>query len=178
MTRKSLVLLIAITAVLAVGVFTVMAQDDEDTPPFGRGWRGHHGAMLGQGVHARMMLGEGQPMHATIAEALGIDTETLFAELRSGSTLAEIAEAQGVELQSVYGTVLARAEAHLSALVEAGRITQEQADARLALMQTHITEMPMLSGGGLGPCWDGDGEVGMGQMHRGRGMMMGRGGNN
>lgn len=176
MTRKSLVLLIAIAAVLAVGVFTVMAQDDEDTPPFGRGWRGHHGAMNGFGPGA--MWSDGQPMHTIIAGALGIDVDTLFAELRSGQTLAEIAEAQDVELQIVYDAVLARADAHLSTLVEAGRITQEQADARLALMQTHIAEMPMLSGDGLGPCWDGDGEVGMGQMHRGRGMMMGRGWNN
>jgi hypothetical protein len=179
MARKSLIILIAVTAVLAVGVFTVMAQDgDDNSPPFGLMRGGHHGAMMGEGIRARIMLGEGQAMHVTIAEALGIDTDTLFAELRAGKTLAEIAEALNVELQTVYDAVLARTETHLSTLIEAGRITQEQADARLALMQAHIAEMPMLSGGGLGPCWENGGAAGMSRMQHGRGMMMGRGWNN
>lgn len=69
-----------------------------------------------------------------------------LAEFRAGLTLDEIAESQGIVLQSVYDAVPGRTETHLYTLVEAGRITQDQADARLALMQTHITEIRMQHG--------------------------------
>jgi hypothetical protein len=174
MTRKSILILVALVALLAIGAFTVMAQEgDGTTPPFGRGMmQGRHGAMMGGGFGYGLGLGDGQPMIVTAAEVLGLEPDSLFDALHNGQTLTEIAEAQGVELQSVYDAVLAQAEEHVAALVEAGSITQEQAGEHLAWVGEHLAEMPMLSGAGYGPCMDGEGGFGGGMMGRG---MHGRG---
>jgi hypothetical protein len=66
------------------------------------------------------------------AGALGIEPAELLTELRSGSTLHEVATAQGVGYDAVSKAILDAAKADLDALVAAGRITQERADARLA----------------------------------------------
>lgn len=66
------------------------------------------------------------------AKALNLTPEQLFAQLHAGKTLSEIAEAQGVELQTVYDAVkAAQIEAMKSAIQQAvtdGKLTQEQAD--------------------------------------------------
>lgn len=160
MTRKSLIIFTAVIALVAVGVFTVMAQDDDDaTPPFGMMWGGHGGMMHG-GIG--MGWANHDTMMATVAEALGLEPEALVDALHNGQTLTEIAEEQGVELQTVYDAMLTQAEEHMTALVDAGTITQEQADEHLTWMQEHVAEMPMFSGGGFGP-------------HMGHHGMMGRG---
>jgi hypothetical protein len=67
-----------------------------------------------------------------IAKALNLTPTQLFEELHSGKTLAEIAEAQGVELSKVQEALqTARIQAMKDAIakaVEDGKITQEQAD--------------------------------------------------
>lgn len=183
MTRKSLILLFAVAALIVGGAFAVMAQDDGDNPtPFGPGWMHHqgdgglrpgmmhgHGMMgvMGRGFGPGMMWGDGEPMMLTVAEALGLEPEDFYTALRDGQTLAEIAEAQGVELEAIYDAALAHAEEHLAQLVEAGTITQEQADEHLAWMRENIAEMPMFSGSGFGPCLDGQAGFGSGMMGRG-----------
>jgi len=66
------------------------------------------------------------------AESLGLTPEELFAELHAGQSLADIAEAQGVDLEAVHEAMkAARVEAMKQAIeqaVEEGRLTQEQAD--------------------------------------------------
>ena len=66
------------------------------------------------------------------AGALGLTPEEFFAELHAGKTLAEIAEAQGVELQAVRDAVnAARTEEMKAAIqraVEDGRMSQAEAD--------------------------------------------------
>ena len=68
----------------------------------------------------------------TVAEALGLTPEELFAELHEGKNLSEIAEEQGVELEEVREAVnAARVEAKKEAIeqaVEDGRLSREQAD--------------------------------------------------
>jgi len=176
MTRKSLIILVAIVALIAGSAFAVMAQDDGDNPtPFGPGWMhaenfGHgmmrgHGmmGMMGDGFGPGMMWGDGEPMMLTVAEALGLEPDAFYIALSDGQTLAEIAEAQGVELAAVYDAALAHAEEHLAQLVEAGTITQEQADEHLAWMRENIAEMPMFAGEGL--CMGGHGTGMMGHGH-------------
>lgn len=159
MTRKALIVLVAMVALIAGNAFVVMAQDDGDNPtPFGPGWMHGHG-MMG------MMSGDGEPMMLTVAEALGLEPDAFYTALRDGQTLAEIAEAQGVELEAVYDAALAHAEEHLAQLVEAGTITQEQADEHLAWMRENIAEMPMFAGEGFGPCMGGHGSGMMGHGH-------------
>ena len=150
------------------------AQDDDNPLPFGPGWMHNWsnqafgpGMMYGHG----MMWGDGEPMMYTVAEALGLEPEDFFATLRDGQTLAEIAEAQGVELEAVYEAITTQADEHLSALFESETITQEQADAHLTWMRDNIAEMPMFSGGGFGLHMGGQhGGFGPGMMRHGHGM--------
>jgi hypothetical protein len=91
------VIVIAV-ALLLVGTLTVAAQG-----PLGGGM-GRVGGMIDRlGAMARM--GRGMGLSAAngeaIAEALGLTTDELRAQLRDGATLAALAEAKGVELQTL-----------------------------------------------------------------------------
>lgn len=185
MSRKTLIALIALVALLVAGVLVAGAQDtdtSDTTPPYGYGMMrgGHFGPMMGGGFGPGMMFGEGQPMIATVADALDLDATTLLSELNAGKTLAAVAEEQGVEMQAIYDAVLAQAAAHMSALVEAGTITTEQMAARLSFMQENIAEMPFLSGEFGACCLGSQNRFGPGGMHGmrgGHGRMMGQGWN-
>ena len=178
---KTLTLVAAIVAVVVLGAATVFAQDSTDPvlPPCLTG-DGNYGMgmMGGRGIHMGWD-GDTRPMFSAIAEALGIDTATLSSELQSGTTVAELAEEYGVDLASLTTTAHAAMQEHLSELVAAGLLTQEQADARLSYMQERWEQMPMLNGGlGMGMMngWNG-GHHGRGMGGRGSGRgMMGRGG--
>lgn len=169
--RNLFIILTALVALLAIGAPGILAQEagTDDTPPFGP--MGMMRGGMGMMYQNRM----GSEMHTALAEALGVDVETLFAELRSGKTLAELAEEKSVDLQAVYDAALGEVTEHLNAAVEAGFLTQAQADARLAQMTEHIGEMPMFGAGGTGLCPMCDGMMGMGRHGRHHGGRMGRG---
>jgi len=135
MTKKRLILLASVALVVLLlaglaGAALVFAQEPTPTVPFGRhgGW-GRGG--LGPGGFG--WAGGGQwTMFDKAAEALGLTPEGLFTELHAGKSLAEIAEAKSVDVQTVYDAMnAARAEAEKQAIqqaVEDGRISQEQAN--------------------------------------------------
>jgi hypothetical protein len=66
------------------------------------------------------------------AAALKLTPTQLFEQLHSGKTLAQVAQAQGVDLKTVQQAIrsaqVASAEQALARAVAAGRITQAQAD--------------------------------------------------
>jgi len=112
----------------------------------------------------------------TVAEALGLETDALLDELQAGKTVAEIAEAQGVALADVIDAVIAAAEEKLAAAVEAGTLTQAQADAQLALLRANLdvqltTSLPLAGRPFDDRPFDGRGRGGMGM--RGHGFMGG-----
>lgn len=166
--RMAMIALSIVALLIVASAFSAFAQDTGETPvpPFG---------MMGGGFRHGMMFGglNGDSMWSSVAESLGIDLQTLSAELQAGKTLAEIAQEQGVDVQTLYDNMLATATAHMSAMVAAGVITQEEADTHLAWMRENIDQMPMLSGAGVDNCPMG----GMGMMGTyGHGYgMMGRG---
>jgi len=149
-------------AVLAFGAVTAYAQGP------GRGNRpfGMHGGMMGGGHHGMMrgggMMMGNNPMLATAAEALGLETDALLDALRSGKNLLEIAEEQGVETADLQAALLTGMQEHAAYMVENGYLSQEDADEMLAYMTENMTEhlSYMFSGGGMGwgssshPCWD------------------------
>ena len=146
MLRKSFVLVLALVVLVSTSVFVAAAQTGAADPtPFSPGWM-HHSGETGFG-HG-MMGNVDHDGFAIVAEALGLEPAALVEALQSGQTLAEIADAQGVELQTIYAAMLAGAEAHMTQLVEAGDLTQEQADEHLAYVRDHIADMPMFSGEG------------------------------
>jgi predicted DNA-binding protein YlxM (UPF0122 family) len=134
------------------GVIPAIAQEVADEgPPFGV-WHGG-----GMGMHGH---GPGGPGLDTVAEVLGMTPEDLRAQLQAGKTLAEIAEAQGVDPQAVCDALHALAEERLQQAVADGQLTQEQADQMLERMAEHEGDCLLDAGSPFG-------------MRHGRGMGMG-----
>ena len=130
-------LIVLLLAGLAGAAF-VFAQEPTPPVPFGK----HGGGWGGFGLRGRgfgWARGGMWTMFDAAAEALGLTPEELFAELRAGKSPAEIAEAKGVDVQTVYDAMnAARGEAMKQALqqaVEDGRLTQEQADQMIERLE-------------------------------------------
>ena len=83
---------------------------------------------------------------AVAATALGISEADLVAELQAGKSIANVASAKGVDLDKVIDALYADLKAHIDAHVAEGKLTQEQADARLADAKTRITTMVNTAG--------------------------------
>lgn len=62
------------------------------------------------------------------AEALGLTTDELKAQLQDGKTLAEIATDQGVDRQALVDALVASATERIDQAVANGKVTQEKAD--------------------------------------------------
>jgi len=78
--------------------------------------RGGHGAAFGEDV----------------AEVLGLTTEELRSRLGEGQTLADIARAEGVDVQAVVDAIVAAQKERLDQAVANGDLTEEEADQRAA----------------------------------------------
>ena len=72
------------------------------------------------------------------AEAIGITSEELRTALRDGSTIAEVAEANDVDVQAVVDAMVAAAEARLDQAVEDGRLTEAEAEEKAADLAERI----------------------------------------
>ncbi|HEV7586363.1 MAG TPA: hypothetical protein VGO14_11350 [Solirubrobacteraceae bacterium] len=74
------------------------------------------------------------------ARYLGLRPAQLARELRSGKTLAQIAGAtSGKSVAGLIDAIVAARKPALTARVAAGRLTQAQADARLARLRSRVT---------------------------------------
>ena len=69
---------------------------------------------------------------AAAADALGIEPSELRQQMRDGASLADIAESQEVDYDTVKDAVLEATQEDLDAAVEAGRLTEARAAALLA----------------------------------------------
>ena len=135
----------SLTQAQADEVATTLAEARPDG--FGRGGHG--------GGHVDM---------AAAAEALGITPEELRTQTQAGQTLADIAEAEGVAEAELVDALVAAAKTRLAEAVTAGRLTQADADARAADLESRITDsLDELCGpGGGGPGGGGPGGRGPG----------------
>jgi hypothetical protein len=75
-----------------------------------------------------------------LTELLGIEASELHEQLRSGSTLAEVAAANGVEASALTDALVTQAEERINGAVEAERITAEEAAEKLAELETRIAD--------------------------------------
>ena len=73
------------------------------------------------------------------AEAIGIEPAALREAIQGGQTIAEVAAANGVDAATVVDAMVADAEERIATAVSEGRITQEQADERLATLEERMT---------------------------------------
>lgn len=107
--------------------------------------RGDHGARpdLGEGRGPGGRRGPGGPGAdgEVVAELLGIDAQQLREELRAGSSIADVAVANDVDVQTVIDALVEDAQAHLELAVENGRLTEDEAAARMADLTERITAM-------------------------------------
>ncbi|CAN5826535.1 hypothetical protein BH10CHL1_BH10CHL1_07000 [soil metagenome] len=78
---------------------------------------------------------------ATIAKALGISESDLTTAIKSGKTVADIATEKGVALSTVVDAVVAEQTTTLAKAVTDGKITQAQADERIAKLKTDLPTM-------------------------------------
>jgi hypothetical protein len=86
------------------------------------------------------------------ASQLGISQQELVARLMTnGSLIADELKAAGIDPQTVADTFVASRAERLSAAVAAGRITQEQADAQLAIAKSMTVARLMQPFTPLGP---------------------------
>jgi polyhydroxyalkanoate synthesis regulator phasin len=77
----------------------------------------------------------------TAAEALGMTEDELREALDAdGATLARVAEAQDVAVDTLVDALVAEAETRLDEAVADGRLTQEQADERRSGLEEAVTE--------------------------------------
>jgi hypothetical protein len=81
-----------------------------------------------------------RPGLATIMTVLDLTEDELKAARESGTTLAELAEQQGVEVSTLIDALVAEAEEHVAEHVADGDLTQEEADERLAEIEQRITD--------------------------------------
>lgn len=76
----------------------------------------------------------------TAAEAIGIEEADLKAALQDGDSIADVAEANGVNVDDVIDAMVDAKTERIAEKVEAERITQEQADEKLAELEDKITD--------------------------------------
>ena len=87
------------------------------------------------GASARGMSGPGNSLVAVAAAELDLTVEQLVDELEAGKTIADVATAKGVALETIVEAYIAPRAEFLAELVSDGRITQEKADETLAHMR-------------------------------------------
>jgi hypothetical protein len=78
---------------------------------------------------------------AAIASVLKLTEAELKTQVQSGKTLAQIATAQSVSVQSVINVLVADMQAHIAEELASGEITQAQADTKLASLTAKVTDM-------------------------------------
>ncbi|WAH36545.1 hypothetical protein [Alicyclobacillus dauci] len=88
--------------------------------------------------HHRGKLPEGT---AGIAKFLGIDEQTLRADLKSGQSLSEIAQGQNKTEQDLVNFIESSAKSKLDQAVQNGKLTQAQETKRLQALDAHVTQM-------------------------------------
>jgi urease gamma subunit len=147
MRSKLLASAVAASALAGSAVFGVVgiagAQAGDDRPPMEEGRRRGHGQKLD-----------------AAAQALDLSAEDLRERLRDGKTLAQVAQEQNVDVQTVIDAMAAAASAHIDEEVQEGDLTAEEANERKANLEERITRLvnegPQRRGGprGHGPKLD------------------------
>jgi hypothetical protein len=145
MNSKQLLTIVGVLAILfaALPAGAAFAQGPSgQNPPLGVG-RGNWG-------------GPDNSLVAVAAKVLGMEQTALVAELNTGKTIAQVAQAKGVALDKI---VTAFVQPHVEWLTQAvkdGKITQAQADQYIATMKANITAKlsapftPRGNGNGMG----------------------------
>jgi hypothetical protein len=159
MRKKTLALvsgatLVALLLTALVGATVAFAQ--EPTPEAEVPFAGRRGGPGCGGFGRGMMGGFGGQWTTfdTVADTLGLTPVELFTDLHGGKTLEEVAEAQGVEMETIQDALEAAREAamreRIEQAVEDGEMSQEQADWMLEGLESGYGPMGRGFGHGRG----------------------------
>ena len=152
-----------VVGTLVFGAVSATAQSTRSNNPtvaaWGGGPRAGHWGPFGAGFGSRESVSD----LSVAAKAIGISESDLMTALRSGSSIADVANQHAVAVQTVIDALVKDAEAELAAAVKAGRITQAQADQAKAGIEARVTARVNAPGGmfphgPFGP--DGPGRLG------------------
>ena len=111
----------------------VIAALEAAGPAGGFGGPGGPGRRGGAGGHVMGGLD-------AVAKALGVTTDELRTDLQSGKTIADVATSKKVDIKVVIDALVNEEKTHLADAVKNGRITQAEADQRLANVTDRITK--------------------------------------
>lgn len=176
MNAKKVIISAVLASSLVIGVGAALAQDDSSSQPTNPpaqtwGFRGPRGPMMGEGRQGRFnqqgqpglrgpmmgqsQLGLGGPMaggiqlHDLVEEYTGLDQLAIHTARLNGQTLADLITANGQSVDDFIAAAVDQASTNLDTLVEAGRLTSDQADALKALIEDRITAMVNGEFGGM-----------------------------
>ena len=90
------------------------------------------------------------------AKALGMTEADLTTALQGGQTIADVASSKSVAVQTVIDAMVAAEKAEIQAQVDAGTLTQAQADQHIANLTAHETDEV----NGVAPVGGGNGRHG------------------
>lgn len=90
--------------------------------------------------HRFDVMGAFGGMMTQLADLTGLEVQEIASQLRDGATIAEVLANSGVDEQTFVDLVVEQAAERINAQVEAGRITQAQADTLLANLADRITD--------------------------------------
>jgi hypothetical protein len=144
--------------IAALGVALVPVALAQGTTPAQPGTGCPMGGFGMGGSRGGRMMGADGTMMAGVAELLELSVEEIHAQRLAGESLAQIAEAQGVDRATLVEALLDTRQTALDALVKDGRLTRAQADA----MIEHMTGMveTMVDSTDAGPMWENGGQRG------------------
>ena len=74
------------------------------------------------------------------ADAIGISSEDLGSALQKGQSMAEVAEANGVDPQTVIDAMVAEADSRIEEAVGDGHLSEDQADEMRTQLESRITD--------------------------------------
>lgn len=74
-----------------------------------------------------------------LTDVLGMEPEELREAVRSGSTIAEIAETNGIPVEDVVAAMVAEATERLDAAVESGRVDSDIASDKAEMIEERVT---------------------------------------
>ena len=139
--RRTLVAVGAGLGMTLAGLGIATAQTGQSDTPTSSTAPADGGHRAGHGRH-----GPG-PGLAAAAGAIGVSEDELVTALRSGQSIAQVAQSKGVDVQKVIDAVVAEARTRLAQKVQSGDLTQAQADERLANLSQRVTDMVNRTGG-------------------------------
>ncbi len=119
-----------------IGTVSAQVDDEPDAPDTDEPADAPEGEGEGERPGRR---GDRGAKFQAIADVLGMETDAVREALRGGSTLADIAAEQGVSVDAVVDVIVDAKTERIQGAVDDGRITQEQADERLADLDERVT---------------------------------------